>query len=314
MSISNTIYHRSQHLKESDLVPADLDTDSCRLCGGGDLVDVWTLQETPSISLRECPHCHAVGASRTPTSEALTSYYSAYYQSEGSDAKYTFGSPNRLAVRIARQFQTVPAEDITILDFGGGDGTIAYLVAMEFLRRGSRSASITVVDYEDRTIVSQTERIKIRRELDLDRVPDEPFTVVIASAVIEHHPRPREIFLKLLKLVATDGLFYARTPYMLPLMKALNRIGLRLDFTFPAHLYDLGEDFWTKIFQLLAPDFKVVVSRPSMVETSFSQSFFRAFLAHALKLPWYVLGRTYGFVGGWEVFAFKQGAAERHRP
>jgi hypothetical protein len=178
---------------------------------------------------------------------------------------------------------------------------------MELLKRGGNKVSITVVDYESRTIDSQSDRISIVRNQSLDDVSNRTFTIVLASAVIEHHPKPKELLLKLLHLVAIEGLFYARTPYMLPLMKALELFRVRLDFTFPAHLFDLGESFWAKIFRLIAPEFRVAISRPSIVETSFRQSFFRATLAHALKLPWYVFGRYYGFVGGWEIFALKDG-------
>jgi hypothetical protein len=92
---------------------------------------------------------------------------------------------------------------------------------------------------------------------------------------------------------------------MLPLMKLLARFGIRLDFTFPAHLYDFGQEFWSKIFVKSIPNFKLIVSRPSMVETTFAQNFLRTLIAYILKAPWYVFRKHYGLVGGWEIFAVK---------
>src|ERR1700733_9345925 len=152
MSISNTIYHRSQHLEEVDLVPTGSDVDSCKFCGGTALSDVWILQNDPLVSLKRCFNCEAVGASRMPTDAALARYYSAYYSSDSDGLKFTLGAPNRLALRIAAQFTVASGRDISILDFGGGDGTISYLLAMELLKRGGNKVSITVVDYESRTI------------------------------------------------------------------------------------------------------------------------------------------------------------------
>lgn len=85
-------------------------------------------------------------------------------------------------------------------------------------------------------------------------------------------------------------------------MKLLARFGVRLDFTYPAHLYDFGEGFWKKFFAKSGINFKLIISRPSMVETTFTQNFPRTLIAYILKAPWYILRKNYGLVGGWEVF------------
>lgn len=306
MPISSTTYHRSQHLTEADLLPLSANNTACAFCDSTQLETIWTLQREPLISLRQCRQCSATGASRTPTEAALTNYYSTYYSSGTGQPAYTLGAPNKLAARIAEQFHGDLKQPIRILDFGGGDGTIAYLLAVALYDKGAMNIAITVVDYEDRTIPSDNSQITITKKKNLDELSGETFTIVIASAVIEHYPKPKELLIKLLESVSTGGLFYARTPYMLPLMKALEPLGIRLDFTFPAHLYDLGQHFWARIFPLLAPQFDLAVSRPSIVETSFSTNFVRTLIAHALKLPWYFLRGSYGLVGGWEVYAIKK--------
>jgi hypothetical protein len=100
-------------------------------------------------------------------------------------------------------------------------------------------------------------------------------------------------------------MFYARTPYMLPIMKLLDFIGAHIDFTYPGHLHDLGQSFWENFFKKNATDFRVLKSRPSFVETGFRQNFIRTLFAYILKSPWYIFRRNYSLVGGWEIFAYK---------
>jgi hypothetical protein len=77
---------------------------------------------------------------------------------------------------------------------------------------------------------------------------------------------------------------------------------------FPAHIHDLGQDFWRSCFSTIISANKCVVleSKPSIVETSFSNHFLKSLAAHALKLPWHLFGKWYSLVGGWEVFVRKK--------
>ena len=103
-------------------------------------------------------------------------------------------------------------------------------------------------------------------------------------------------------------MFYARTPCVAPLMGWAGRLGVRWDFTFPAHLHDLGQAFWEGWFARggAAERFRIVRSRPSIVETTLSKHLVRTVVARVIKSPWYVLGRSYGLVGGWEIFATRR--------
>jgi hypothetical protein len=106
--------------------------------------------------------------------------------------------------------------------------------------------------------------------------------------------------------MAQRGIFYARTPYMLPMMKAFRLIGVNLDFTYPGHIHDLGQAFWENYFTTEQSDeFQVLASSPSIVATTFGKHFLRTVAAYSLKAPWYLLGKSYKFVGGWEIFAQK---------
>ena len=138
---------------------------------------------------------------------------------------------------------------------------------------------------------------------------------VIASAVIEHHPRPRILLRDLLQCIEKGGFFYARTPYIFPIMKLFKPVGVRVDFTYPAHIHDLGQGFWVSYFtEDQSGEFQILKSRPSIVQTTISKHFLNTVTAHLFKSPWYLFGKSYKYVGGWEIFVRKvQGEDIRSR-
>lgn len=87
-------------------------------------------------------------------------------------------------------------------------------------------------------------------------------------------------------------------------MSVYKLLGSEWESMFPAHIHDLGQDFWEAfIGKVVSPDdFQLLESRPSIVESSLKDRFFRSLVAFALKAPWYVFGEHYTLVGGWEVF------------
>lgn len=87
-------------------------------------------------------------------------------------------------------------------------------------------------------------------------------------------------------------------------MKLARIFGVKLDFTYPGHIHDLGQAFWEHYFSANQKDtFNLLVSQPSIVETTLSLNFIRTVAAHALKSPWYILRKHYPLVGGWEILA-----------
>jgi SAM-dependent methyltransferase len=179
-------------------------------------------------------------------------------------------------------------------------------VGVEWAKRSDATVNIVVVDYNKSLIVPAHPRVTLSHELTVREIPDgEHFDLVLASAILEHLPEPAEITRKLLGMLAPGGYFYARTPYMVPLLRLFGRMNIAFDFTFPAHFHDLGQDFWEHILSTLemaTGEWALVRSRPSPVETRFSDNFCRTVLSHAMKAPWWVLRRSYSLLGGWEVF------------
>ncbi len=87
-------------------------------------------------------------------------------------------------------------------------------------------------------------------------------------------------------------------------MRLLRPFRVVWDFMYPAHLHDLGPDFWNTFFSETMPGlrFELLQSKPSIVELSLKHNLIKSTVAHILKAPWYVLKNRYRMVGGWEVF------------
>nr|VFK39511.1 MAG: Methyltransferase domain-containing protein [Candidatus Kentron sp. SD]VFK44552.1 MAG: Methyltransferase domain-containing protein [Candidatus Kentron sp. SD] len=272
-------------------------------------------QENPDICLLQCNVCHAVSASRIPTDETLADYYSGFYESSelrehfGEKTNITFSKPQRLAIKLCNIYRSYCQDNssVAILDFGGGDGTISNLVAMDLINSGIKKVSIKIVDYNKKLLSLQDNRIVIDRVDSLDDITGQRYELVIASAVIEHHPRPGKLLRDLLHHVKQGGIFYARTPYILPIMRLSRLMGIHVDFTYPGHLHDLSQAFWENYFRRKElSDFQILKSKPSIVETTFRKQFWVTLAAYLLKAPWFLLGKSYKYVGGWEMFVRKR--------
>lgn len=197
-------------------------------------------------------------------------------------------------------------ERLSILDFGGGDGSVAVRLADLCVAAGCSEIAITVVDYNETLAHVEDGRIRMSRAETLAGATGAEYDLVIASAVIEHIPEPRQDLWRLLSLVRIGGYFYARTPRLIPLMRFASLFGQHLNMGYPGHLHDLGRDFWDNMFRKPLEGnsaFEVLLSQPSAVETCFRQHFWRTLAAYCLKAPACLLRSHYELVGGWEVFA-----------
>ena len=283
------------------------ESKTCPWCNfTGNRERVLPLQKNPDVWLLKCPACYAVSASRVATEAAIDTYYASYYSGTALN-RVTCGNPSHHARHICRHAKfprNLPR--IAVLDFGGGDGSISHAVAVELTKRSNVSVDIVVVDYNRSLVVPTHPRVTVSHASTIQEIPGgEHFGLVLASAILEHLPEPAETTRKLLGRMAPDGYFYARTPYMAPLLRLFSRMHITFDFTFPAHFHDLGQDFWERILPTLdmaSGEWTLVRSRPSLVETSFSDNIGRTVLSHVMKAPWWILRRSYPLLGGWEVF------------
>jgi 2-polyprenyl-3-methyl-5-hydroxy-6-metoxy-1,4-benzoquinol methylase len=293
------------HLEESDL---DLFQPGCVICGSDDRFPVGGLQRQPKIELLCCRGCGVVSASHIPSAATLSKFYGSYYKDayyQSRTEKVAVQVPAALACHIQRQVEPhLLKNELAILDFGGGDGSVAMAIGTALGNKGAGIA-IQIVDYNPQVVAqSPVATISISKVTDLNDVAPAGFDLVLASAVLEHLPYPRQTLEQLFSVVRPGGIFYARTPYMVPLRRWVACFGKTIDFTFPAHIHDMGSAFWDRILVTLElqDQFEILISRPSVVETSFQQSPLRTLIAYTLKAPWHLLGNRWGLVGGWEVF------------
>jgi len=302
--LRSTVFHQSVHLEDHEMY--GLSTE-CPFCASSARKPVMILQTSPEVFLLNCASCHASSASRMPKPEALDSYYGQYYDDSVKE-KVTADTPSRIAAHIFDHSKTYIADpagkEVAMLDYGGGDGSISTGIANRMLANGVQKVSISLLDYDQSLKECEEGQIQIIRPANLAEVPDGAMDIVVASAVIEHIPDPRKVLIKLLASLKVGGVFYARTPYVYPLMKIAQVINSQFDFTYPAHVHDLGAKFWNGMIENLSieGEFEMTRSTPSIVETSFDQHFVRTLAAYTLKIPGYVFKENYGLVGGWEVF------------
>lgn len=265
--------------------------------------------------LLECIACMACSASRMPTAQTLDSYYAGYYdgQRHGKLAKVsrqvgrvTIGDTATMGKHLARCFScTTGKTSIRILDYGGGDGLLAVLTAENLLAANShmREVSISVVDYNIHMHQPSNPAIKVERYAQVSELTEGVYDFVIASAILEHIPECAGVLPQILARIAPGGSLYIRTPFAAPFMRLAGLLGKSWDFTFPAHVHDLGQNFWERYFTSSGFDqtFTIKSSRPSIVQASIREHPLEALVSHFFKLPWHFLGRAWPFVGGWEI-------------
>ncbi len=288
-------------------------TISCGCCGNTSFKSLIPLRNKPSINYIKCEHCKAITYDYIYSQQGIDEMYqsSDYYQDyeKHGTSKITFYGAERIAKHILKHIKIEKKNTISVLDFGGGDGAIAYSIAELLLRKFiCKDVNIIVVDYNEILYDASNPHIHISRCFPLETIHNDTFEIVIASAVIEHLPVPGSYVKKLFDIAAQNGYIYFRTPYVYPIYKALKKLGINYDTGFPGHIWDLGEEWWCNAASLIGyseSKVKLIHSRPSIVEKSLKAEFIKALAAYIMKSIWY-LNHKWKYVGGWETIYQKQ--------
>lgn len=294
-----------RHLEEDDLLAP---LDACPLCGETDWRPAFAVQQKPDVSLMHCRTCCGASVSRMPAPAVLDVLYTDFYTG-AVEEHVTFGNVNRFANHLYRYTRSLVERDaLRILDYGGGDGAIAVGLADRMVDAGAARVEVIVADYDAGLATPRCPAVRVGRVDRIDEVARNSADVVLASGVLEHVPDPLGTARHLLERLKPGGFFYARTPHVLPFMYLSRAKAVERFFPFPAHLHDLGQHCWEWIFAQLLADSRcrLTASRPAIVQASFAQYGKIALASYLMKAPWYVLGRRYPFVGGWEVVARKE--------
>lgn len=296
-----TTAHRGIHLDGRFLRDASI---ACPACGSGQTrTPLLTLQTDPAVVLLQCSRCGGASASHMPTAPFLRDFYRDYRA--GRAHGVTFGAPRRFGRRLARALAPhLHGADLRVLDFGGGDGTLALATARVLRDLGvADRVEIVVVEVEPPPIRPGADPPVTWRP----RIEDAPgrYALVMANAVLEHVPDLQETLEGLIGRVAPGGFLYVRTSYVVPLARWLPRV----DFGFPAHVHDLGPDFWARLREVFHVPTACLFSRPSPIAFSWHREPLRTLAAYLLKFPASVEarwsppereGRWWPWVAGWE--------------
>jgi hypothetical protein len=297
------VFHESRVLDESELIDF---RGACPACGDAlPRRAVYRIQEKPDVELLECSRCRACCASMMPTPEVLDRYYAGYYDKNRS--QMTFHGVRRFAKHIVSGLRGMSfGREARILDFGGGNGSLSVAVGRELLKIGqAKSIEAVLVDYSPPLEITEP-GIRIERKHGIEDAGG-PFRLILASAVLEHIPDLRKALTGLLGLLEPGGVLYARTPYVVPLA----RLAGKIDFGYPGHVHDLGDAFWNGVPQTFDCPARIILSQPSIVETSFLKFPLRTLAAYAMKAPARLETRLsnspgknvrWKLVGGWEIF------------
>jgi len=235
----------------------------------------------------------------------LNEYYSKYYSDPSEIHKsegITHDDPKAFSKHIFRLLK-IQSQNIKILDYGGGSGILSYLIAKQLLNQCS-NIEITIIDYSNEKLVnSDTKNIQVNKTSPdkLSELTQGGYTLIIASAVIEHVFYSGTLIKQLLNSMDKGGYLYIRTPYIFPLYKFLLNFGIEIDLLFPQHVHDFSKKFFEKLPNTMnTMNLKVVNSQPGFFEYSFKKHFFQALLSRIIRFP-YTFNKNYPFVGGWEI-------------
>lgn len=288
-------YNITQHLNNEDL---DLTFEKCPFCGTNqNQKKIGIIQKSPNIDALVCNNCHIGYANRQPTQVFLDQYYSNYYNyGEGITIQQ-----ETLVDHIVKLTKIDSLnEEVTILDFGGGDGSIGYGLAQKVISKKKIRVFVVDPNFKKRS-TSSSEHIQIDGYSSIEELPNSlSFDLIIASAVLEHVKNPLKTLDKLLNLMKPKAKFYIRTPYLFPFKKIFNYFGYTLDMMYPGHLFDMGNHFWENSLKVLQKEksHEVFISKTSLVESTFKESFVKTAIAYIFKFPSRFFGSNYHFVGG----------------
>jgi 2-polyprenyl-3-methyl-5-hydroxy-6-metoxy-1,4-benzoquinol methylase len=298
--IQATGFHRGRHLGIGDIDDARV---RCPICHSArQRRPVYRIQRDPDIEMLACSVCGAASASHMPKPGVQQRYYAEYYAN--ASEQHTFHDPMRFARHVLRAMPCPEGSNpLRILDFGGGDGSLAVTVAQCLRSRGvSLPVAIDVIDYSPPRR-PDSPHVSIQSYRDLAEV-EGSYDVILASAIFEHIPDAHTAIHQVTARAGPRAYMYARTPSVLPLAQLIPVI----DMTYPAHVHDMGSVFWGRFVATFGLAAKILSSRPSLVETTFARAPARTVIAQLLKAPAVLeqamFGRNrpplWGFVGGWE--------------
>lgn len=265
---------KTRKLQESEL---DDILTSCIFCGSVYLKSTGVeLQNTPCVTYLRCESCFAKIVDRQPNRQFLETLYrpEQYMGSVARSATNASRFAKRILGRGVLEDLRSQSEIPHILDFGGGSGRLAAALRDRLARVG---ATATVVDIHPPTLDLDVEYLP---SSDTRTLRSSCFSLIVASASIEHLKQPGQTLQDLHSACAAGGYLYFRVPSNFPLGRVFRRI-----LSFPEHLSHLGPQFWDKLPRLLDWSVEVIYSRPSISDAPLKEDPISALGSKAFKIP-----------------------------
>ncbi len=315
MFFSDRLNKEKMVIDEKDLISVE----KCGVCGSSRFTRLERYSSLPAIHLVKCAECGAVTYDRylsVSKMNEMNENFEYYDDSSDESGCVTFYGYDRFARHLYKLFDRAGGgwkekDQLNILDFGGGDGSLSLAFAKYALRhRACKQVKILVVDYCEKVRVPDCRAVRLEHMRSLDQLKvKEKFHVVIASADMEHLTDPGKDLKKIFQVMKAGAVAYFRTPYIYPFRSTLRKIGVEYDTLFPGHIWDFGGDKWWRDLaghiHMDENSISIAASRPSIVEKNFKDHFWIALASYILKAPWYLFHR-WPFVGGWETVFKKE--------
>jgi len=283
---------------------------SCPICNSKKFESIFLVQTNPIINLNKCEYCNAVFVSHYPLEDFLSTYYSAYYRGHDGDHKVTTDSVKRFAKHItklvSKNYLGSSARSFKILDYGGGDGSIAMKVATIMDKDKLEFATVDV--FENFSSIEGIKKIDGCNYKFNENDLEDDYDLVIASGVLEHLKNPLDILNLIINRTVPGGVVYIRTPYIWPTHRLLSFFGFKQDFGYPAHFFDFSPQTWDKITLLLKEKdrtIELVHSGASPSEVGITRKPILGLISLVLKIPTRLGFRLWKFPGGYEVLLRK---------
>ena len=143
--MKSTLFNQVSIVEEQHL---ERENKKCVFCNHSKFKNIYQIQNKPQVMLKQCLNCYACMTSRFPTKNYLVTYYQNYYKSFGNnDDCITFQHHYRFGKYLSHKIgKYIKKKAISILDFGGGDGSMSVSLAKELINKGFNKIDILVID------------------------------------------------------------------------------------------------------------------------------------------------------------------------
>ncbi|HRO25861.1 MAG TPA: methyltransferase domain-containing protein [Luteimonas sp.] len=190
--------------------------DECPLCGGKDLRDLLTTRDFQSglgdFLIQECPDCGLAFTNPRPTEKSIPLLYSGRDTPDfAAGIKSVTQRLRGLSIRsyLRRRIPSESGDQLNVLDFGCGDGSLSFHAATAPAR-----PIVTSVDFHDQSppLLSETGgRATYKSYWDWRENP-ELYDVIFLRHVLEHHPEPSRLLAELTQSLKPGGTVHIEVP------------------------------------------------------------------------------------------------------